>query len=148
MCSHISLQPIPPVLLLQILIHLSATRMNRIIRVMGFLQYSFMKAVNLTNTYPVLEPYYALLILREFWTSTFSNQILDLLDFSITNLTLANFCSKVGSTSIVTPSVCATIPRLSLLKSSTCSLGNCATTAEWTCSFQLKASATRFALPG
>jgi hypothetical protein len=57
---------------------------------MGLLQYSLTKAVNLRNTYPVLEPYCALLILREFWTSTFGNQIFDLLDFSITNLTLAN----------------------------------------------------------
>jgi hypothetical protein len=31
MCSHISLQSIPPILLLQILIHLGTTRMNRII---------------------------------------------------------------------------------------------------------------------
>jgi hypothetical protein len=52
---------------------------------MGFLQYSLTKAINLRNTYPVLEPYCALLILREFWTSTLSNQILDLLDFSITD---------------------------------------------------------------
>jgi hypothetical protein len=37
MCSHISLQSIPPVFLLQILIHLGTTRMNRIIRVMGLL---------------------------------------------------------------------------------------------------------------
>jgi hypothetical protein len=65
--------------------------MNRVIRVMGFLQYSLMEAVNLRNTYPVLEPYCALLILRKFWTSTFSNQIFDLLDFSITDLTLADF---------------------------------------------------------
>jgi hypothetical protein len=48
------------------LIHLSATRMNKIIRVMGFLQNSLTKAVNLRNTYSVLEPYCALLILREF----------------------------------------------------------------------------------
>jgi hypothetical protein len=58
---------------------------------MGLLQYSLTKAINLRNTYPVLEPYCALLILREFWTSTFSNKILDLLYFSITNLTFANF---------------------------------------------------------
>jgi hypothetical protein len=58
---------------------------------MGFLKYSLMKAINLRNTYPVLEPYCALLILHEFWTPTFSNQILDLLDFSITNLTLVDF---------------------------------------------------------
>jgi hypothetical protein len=58
---------------------------------MGFLQYSLMKAINIRNTYPILEPYGALLILREFWTSTFSNKILDLLNFGITNLTLVNF---------------------------------------------------------
>jgi hypothetical protein len=58
---------------------------------MGFLQYSRMEAINLRNTYPILEPYRALLILSEFWTSTFSNQIFDLLNFSITNLTLADF---------------------------------------------------------
>jgi hypothetical protein len=91
MCSNISFKPIPLVLLIQILIHLSATRVDRVIRIMGFLQYSLTKAINLRNTYPVLEPYNTLLILREFWTSTFSNQILNLLNFSITNLTLTNF---------------------------------------------------------
>jgi hypothetical protein len=89
-CSYISFQPIPSVLLLQILIHLSATRMNRVIRVMGFLQYSLLEAINIRDTYPV-EPYCALLILCEFWTSTFSNQIFDLLDFSITDLSLLYF---------------------------------------------------------
>jgi hypothetical protein len=58
---------------------------------MGFLQNSFSEVVYLRNTYPVLEPYCALLILREVWTSTFSNQIFDLLDFSITDLTLVYF---------------------------------------------------------
>jgi hypothetical protein len=134
-CSYISFQPIPLVTLLQILIHLSATRMNRLIRVMGFLHYGFMEAANLSNTYPILEPYCALSILHEIWTSTFNHQILDFLDFSITDLTLHIFCSKVGSTSIVIPLVCATIPRLSLLKSSTNSSGNWAIITAWTCSF-------------
>jgi hypothetical protein len=40
---------------------------------MGFLQYGLTEAVNLRNTYLVLEPYCALLILHEVWTSTFSN---------------------------------------------------------------------------
>jgi hypothetical protein len=57
---------------------------------MSFFQYSLTEAINIRNTYPVLELYCALLILRELWTSTFSNQIFDLLDFSITNLTLAD----------------------------------------------------------
>jgi hypothetical protein len=91
MCNHISLQSIPSVFLLQILIHLSATRVNRVIRIMGFLQYSLTKAINIRNTYPVPEPYCALLILCEFWTSTLSNKILDLLYLSITNLTFTNF---------------------------------------------------------
>jgi hypothetical protein len=91
MCSHISLQSIPPILLLQILIHLSATRVDRVIRIMGFSQYSLTEAFNIRNTYPVLEPYSALFIFREFRTLTFSNQILDLLYFSITNLSFANF---------------------------------------------------------
>ena len=54
-------------------------------------QYGLMEAVNLRNTYPVLELYCALLILREAWTSTFSHQIFDFLDFSITDLTLVYF---------------------------------------------------------
>jgi hypothetical protein len=57
---------------------------------MGFLQYSLLEAINIRDTYPV-EPYCALLILCEFWTSTFSNQIFDLLDFSITDLSLLYF---------------------------------------------------------
>jgi hypothetical protein len=68
-----------------------ARMMNRVIRVKGFLQPSLTEAINFRNTYPVLEPYCALIILRKLWTSTFSNQILDLLDFSITDLTLAYF---------------------------------------------------------
>jgi hypothetical protein len=91
MCSHISLQSIPLVLLLQILIYLCATRMNRIIQVMSFLQYSLTKAINLRNTYSILELYGALFIFRELRASTFSNQILDLLYFSITNLSFADF---------------------------------------------------------
>jgi hypothetical protein len=58
---------------------------------MGFLQYSLTKTIDLKNTYLILEPYCALLIFCEFRTSTFSNQILNLLYFSITNLSFADF---------------------------------------------------------
>jgi hypothetical protein len=58
---------------------------------MCFLQYGFTNTVDLRNTNSVLEPYRALLIFREVWASTFSNQILDLLNFSITDLTLSYF---------------------------------------------------------
>jgi hypothetical protein len=91
-CAATSLfSPYHQYFLLQILIQLSTTRMSRVIRVMGFLQYSLTEAVNLRNTYLVLEPYCALFILRKFWTSTFSNQIFDLLDFSIIDLSFADF---------------------------------------------------------
>jgi hypothetical protein len=50
-----------------------------------------MKAFNLRNTYPILEPYCALLIFREFRTSTLCYQILNLLYLSITNLSFADF---------------------------------------------------------
>jgi hypothetical protein len=62
---------------------------------MGFLQYSLTDAINLRNTYPVLEPYCALLILHEFYTSTFRNQIFDLLDFSTTDLSLVYLLLQV-----------------------------------------------------
>jgi hypothetical protein len=58
---------------------------------MSFLQYSLTKAINIRNTYPVFEPYGALLILCELRTPTFSNKILDLLYLSITNLTFTDF---------------------------------------------------------
>jgi hypothetical protein len=58
---------------------------------MSFFQYDLTKAINFRNTYPILELYSTLLILREFQTSTFRNHILNLLNFSITNLTLTNF---------------------------------------------------------
>jgi hypothetical protein len=58
---------------------------------MSFFQYSLTKAINLRNTYPILEPYSTLLILREFQNCTFRNQILNLLNFSITHLTFTNF---------------------------------------------------------
>jgi hypothetical protein len=131
MCSHISLQSIPPVFLLPILIHLSATRVDRVIRIMGFLQYSLTKAINIRNTYPILEPYGALLILHELWTSTFRNKILDLLYLSITNLTFTDFLFQgrfhINSNSF---SVSNYIPRLSLLKSLTISSGSWAKIAE------------------
>jgi hypothetical protein len=69
----------------------SGRRLNRIIRVIGFLQYGLTEAVNLRNTYPVLEPYCALLILNEVWTCTFSHQIFDFSNFSITDLTFVDF---------------------------------------------------------
>jgi hypothetical protein len=58
---------------------------------MCLLQYGFTKIVNLRNTNPVLEPYRALRILHEIWASTFRYQILDLLNFGITDLTLSYF---------------------------------------------------------
>jgi hypothetical protein len=61
---------------------------------MGLLQYSLTKTFNIRNTYPVLEPYSALLILPEFWSSTFSNKILDLLYPSIASLSFVNFLLK------------------------------------------------------
>src|SRR5688572_30216226 len=90
MSSHISFQSIPPILLLQILIHLSATRVDRIIRIMSFFQYILTEAINLWNTYPIFEPYSTLLILHEFRNSTIRDQILTLLNLSITNLTFTN----------------------------------------------------------
>jgi hypothetical protein len=57
---------------------------------MGLLFNSLTKAINLRNTYPVLEPYGALLIFRKLWTSTFRNKILNLLYLSITNLSFAD----------------------------------------------------------
>jgi hypothetical protein len=57
---------------------------------MCLLQYGFSKTINIGNTDPILEPYRALLILRELWASTLCYQILDLLNLSITNLTFTN----------------------------------------------------------
>src|SRR5690242_11660315 len=85
MCSYVFFQTIPPVLLLQILIHLGTTRMNRIIGVMGFLQYGLTETVNLRKS--GLDC--ALFILHEVWTSTFCHQIFGLLNFGISDLTLA-----------------------------------------------------------
>jgi hypothetical protein len=58
---------------------------------MCLLQYGFTKTIDIQNTNPVLEPYRALLILREIWATTFYYQILDLLDFGITDLTFSYF---------------------------------------------------------
>jgi hypothetical protein len=58
---------------------------------MRLLQYGLTKTVDLRNTNTVLEPYRALLMLREVWASTFSYQIFDLLNFGITDLTLSYF---------------------------------------------------------
>jgi hypothetical protein len=58
---------------------------------MCLLQYGFPKTIDIRNTDPILEPYRALLILCEIRASTLCYQILDLLDFGITNLTFTNF---------------------------------------------------------
>jgi hypothetical protein len=58
---------------------------------MCFLQYGFTNIVDLSNINLVLEPYRAMLVFDEVWASTLSNQILDLLNFSITDLTLSYF---------------------------------------------------------
>jgi hypothetical protein len=58
---------------------------------MCFLQYGFMKTFDIRKTNPILEPYRALLVLHEIWTSTFCYQILDLLNFGITDLTFSYF---------------------------------------------------------
>jgi hypothetical protein len=58
---------------------------------MCLLQYGFTNTVDTRDTNPVLEPYRALLVLREVWASTFSYQIFDLLNFDITDLTLSYF---------------------------------------------------------
>jgi hypothetical protein len=58
---------------------------------MCFLQYGFMKIVNLRNTNHVLEPDRALVIFREVWTPTFCYQIFDLLNLDIIDLTLSYF---------------------------------------------------------
>jgi hypothetical protein len=50
-----------------------------------------MKTINIRNTNPILKLYRALLILREIWASTFCYQILDLLNFGITDLTFSYF---------------------------------------------------------
>jgi hypothetical protein len=72
---------------------------------MCLLQYGFTKTIDIRNTNLILKPYRALLILREIQASTFRYRILDLLNFGITNLTFRISCSKVGSTSMVIPSV-------------------------------------------
>jgi hypothetical protein len=46
---------------------------------MCLLQYGFMETIDIRNTNLILEPYRALLIVREIQTSTFCYQILDLL---------------------------------------------------------------------
>jgi hypothetical protein len=56
---------------------------------MCLLQYGFTKTIDTRNTNPILEPYRALLILREIWASTFRYQIFDLLNFGITDLTFS-----------------------------------------------------------
>jgi hypothetical protein len=58
---------------------------------MSFLQYVFAEIVNLRNTYPVLEPDCALIILYEVQTSAFFHKIFDLLNLGITNLTFVYF---------------------------------------------------------
>ena len=132
MWSNILLLSIPPILLLQVLVHFSTTRVDGVNWVMCLLQYGFTKTIDIRNTNLILKPYRALLILREIQASTFRYRILDLLNFGITNLTFRISCSKVGSTSMVIPSVWATIPRLSLSKSSANSSGNWVTIATWT----------------
>jgi hypothetical protein len=58
---------------------------------MCLLQYGVTKSIDIRNTNLILEPYRALLILREIWASTLCYQILDLLNFGIADLIFSYF---------------------------------------------------------
>jgi hypothetical protein len=51
MFNDISLYSIPPILGLQILIHLGAASMNQICRIMGFSEYQFLDVLLIRDTY-------------------------------------------------------------------------------------------------
>jgi hypothetical protein len=83
---------------------------------MCLLQYGFTNTINLMNTNSVLEPYRSLLILCEVWASTFSYQIFDLLNFRITDLTLAYFLLQVRLYLYGNPFSMSNYPQIELLK--------------------------------
>jgi hypothetical protein len=65
MSCNITLHAILPISLLQILIHLGTARMDRISRVMSFLQNLLTKVIHIGHTYPLSEPHRFMFIFCE-----------------------------------------------------------------------------------
>jgi hypothetical protein len=65
MGCNITLHTIPPISLLQILVHLGTAKMDRIRRVMSFLHNFLSKVIHIGHTYPLSEPYCSLFIFGE-----------------------------------------------------------------------------------
>jgi hypothetical protein len=62
---------IPPKILLQILIHLLASRIYGISCLMGFLEDQLLNGLNIGNTQAVLEPYHTFYIFPKIFASSF-----------------------------------------------------------------------------
>jgi hypothetical protein len=88
MSCNITLHAIPPISLLQILIHLGTARMDRISQVMSFLQNFLMKVIYIGHTYPLLEPHSSMFIFCEVRCLSCFYDLLYLLNLSILKLTL------------------------------------------------------------
>jgi hypothetical protein len=88
MSCNITLHAIPPISLLQILIHLGTARMDRISRVMSLLQNFLTKVIHIGHTYPLLEPHNSLFIFCEVTCLAFFYLLLYLLNLRILKLTL------------------------------------------------------------
>jgi hypothetical protein len=83
MCGHIPLYTVPPIPLLEILVHLRIAWMDRVGRIMSFSQDSLFEVSCFWHTYATFEPYSSLFILGEIWGFSLFHTLLDFLNSNV-----------------------------------------------------------------
>jgi hypothetical protein len=86
---YLPFHTIPLESLLQVLVHLLATRVYRICCLMSFLENQFLDRFDVRNARPILEPYHSH-VFTEIWAFPIYDQLPDLVDLIIVFLTLPN----------------------------------------------------------
>jgi hypothetical protein len=85
----------PPETYLQILIHLRATKVNRVPRVVSFLQYQLLDLLASGYTYAILQPQCALLVEAVIGRLASCHQVFHFFNFWTSLLRLLNWSSRV-----------------------------------------------------
>jgi hypothetical protein len=87
---HITLHSIPTVGCLEILIHLVASWVDEVCRIMSFSEYYILAFLDIGYTNPSFVPEYSLVILSETKLLSFCNIFPDLLEIHVFKLTFMN----------------------------------------------------------
>jgi hypothetical protein len=102
---YLPFHTVPPESFLQVLVHLLATRVYKVCCLMSFLENQFPDRFDVGNTQSILELYHSFCIFTEILAFSIYDQLWDLvmLIFSSSFWPFLISCSRVGSSSIVTP---------------------------------------------